>query len=270
MSDRHPIPLYLVDAFAERPFAGNVAAICLVDHWPADEWMQQLAAELQHSESAFVRPDGEDFALRWFTPAVEVDLCGHATLAASHVLWQTGRVAAGRPIRFSTRSGILTARPEDGQIGLDFPLDPQAETAPPPGLLAALGGSAKYVGKGRFDYLIELGSEDEVRALVPDFGRLAEVECRGVIVTAPAAGEPYDFVSRFFAPAAGVNEDPVTGSAHCTLAHFWHGRLGKASMRAYQASRRGGAVGVRVDGDRVHLLGTAVLVFEGQLTATPG
>jgi PhzF family phenazine biosynthesis protein len=261
-----PAPLYHVDAFADRPFGGNPAAVCLVSRWPGDAWMQSLAAELKHSETAFVQPGGESFELRWFTPAVEVDLCGHATLASAFVLWHAGFAPAGEPIRFSTRSGILTARQRDEAIELDFPLDKQTETPPPQGLLEALGVDAKYVGRGRFDYLIEVESEDLLRRMLPDFRRLAAVDCRGVIVTARSSREPFDFVSRFFAPAAGVDEDPVTGSAHCTLAHFWQQRLGRERLTAYQASARGGVVGVSVDGDRVRLAGRAVMVFEGSLT----
>ncbi len=267
MTAPEPVPWYHVDAFADRPFGGNPAAVCLVNRWPDDAWMQSLAAELKHSETAFVQPGGESFGLRWFTPAVEVDLCGHATLASAFVLWHTGRVPADEPIRFSTRSGILTAQQQDGDIGLDFPLDPQTETPAPPGLLEALGVDAKYVGQGRFDYLIEVESEALLRRMAPDFRQLAAVDCRGVIVTARSSHEPFDFVSRFFAPAAGVDEDPVTGSAHCTLAHFWQQRLGRERMKAYQASARGGVVGVSVDGDRVRLAGRAVMVFEGSLTA---
>ena len=265
MTAQEPFPLYLVDAFADRPFRGNPAAVCLVDRWPGDAWLQNVAAELKHSETAFVRPGGENFGLRWFTPAVEVDLCGHATLASAFVLWETGRVVADEPILFSTRSGILTARQQEGTIELDFPLDPQTETPAPPGLVQSLGIAAKYVGKGRSDYLVEVDSEDELRRMAPDVRRLAAVDCRGVIVTARSSREPYDFVSRFFAPTSGVDEDPVTGSAHCTLAHYWQERLGRDEFQAYQASPRGGAVGVSIHGDRVHLTGRAAMVFEGGL-----
>lgn len=267
MSPANRTPLYLIDAFTAQAFGGNPAAVCLVDRWPDDAWMQRLAAELKHSETAFLRPEGEQFALRWFTPAVEVDLCGHATLASACVLWHTARAPRDEPIRFSTRSGILTARlAGDGQIGLDFPLDRQRETPPPPGLLDALGVAARYVGRGRFDYLIELESEAVLREMAPDLRRLAAVDCRGVIVTAQSAGGEFDFVSRFFAPSAGVDEDPVTGSAHCTLAHYWQQRLGQDQFRAYQASARGGVVAVGIQGDRVYLGGHAVLVFEAVLS----
>jgi PhzF family phenazine biosynthesis protein len=219
---------------------------------------------MKQSETAFVRPGGEAFELRWLTPAVEVDLCGHATLASAFVLWHMGRVANDEAIRFSTRSGILTARRRGELVELDFPIDPAREAPAPLGLLEALGVRAKYVGQGKFDYLVEVESEAELRGMTPDFSSLAKAECRGVIVTARSSGE-FDFVSRFFAPASGVDEDPVTGSAHCTLAHYWQARLGKSSFRAYQASPRGGIIEVAARGERVFLRGRAVLVFEGRL-----
>jgi predicted PhzF superfamily epimerase YddE/YHI9 len=266
MAVQEDLPLYLVDAFAERPFQGNPAAVCLVDSWPDQAWLQSVAAEMKQSETAFIRPAGEQFELRWLTPAVEVDLCGHATLASAFVLWHTSRVQPGDPIRFSTRSGMLIARQRDGFIELDFPSDPPREASPPPGLLESLGVRAQYTGQGRFDYLIEVETEDQLRRMSPDFKRLSAAECRGVIVTARGSGE-FDFVSRFFAPAAGVDEDPVTGSAHCTLACYWQTRLGKQQFRAYQASPRGGVLGIAIEGDRVSLRGRAVLVFEGRLNA---
>jgi PhzF family phenazine biosynthesis protein len=269
MSTPESIPLYLVDAFAEHPFAGTPAAVALVAVWPEDAWLQSVAAELKHSETAFVRRRDADFELRWFTPAVEVDLCGHATLASAFVLWQSGIVPAGTPVVFSTRSGRLTARECDGSIELNFPLEPPDPCQAPPGFLEALGVDAVYVGRSRFDLLVEVASEAELRSMAPNFKRLAETDCRGVIVTSRASRAPFDFVSRFFAPAAGVDEDPVTGSAHCTLAHFWRDRLGKSQFNAYQASQRGGAVRVAIDGDRVLLGGRAVMVFEGRLRAGP-
>ncbi len=264
-------PLFVVDAFTDRPFGGNPAAVCLLaDRWPDDRWMQSVAAEMNLSETAFTwrRADGA-FPLRWMTPAVEVALCGHATLAAAHVLWETGAAAAGEVIRFDTRSGVLTAARRGEETELDFPATPATPADPPPGLVEALGAAPRFVGRNRFDYLLELGSESELRALRPDFGRLAAAECRGVIVTAPSADGNFDFVSRFFAPAAGVNEDPVTGSAHCCLAVYWAGKLGKAAMVGHQASARGGVVRVAVAGDRVKLGGRAVTVVRGALAAGP-
>jgi predicted PhzF superfamily epimerase YddE/YHI9 len=261
------LPLFQVDAFTDTAFAGNPAAVCLLDG-PADaRWMQQVAAEMNLSETAFVRPLAEGWELRWFTPAVEVDLCGHATLASAHVLWEQGRVPPGEPIRFHTRSGVLTARPAADGIELDFPATPAEPAAAPPGLAAAVGAAPRFVGRNRFDYLLELDSEAAVRGLRPDLRALAAVPVRGIIVTARSAVPAFDFVSRFFAPASGVPEDPVTGSAHCCLGPFWAGRLGKDELRAYQASARGGVVGVRVAGQRVYLRGRAVTVLRGELLA---
>jgi PhzF family phenazine biosynthesis protein len=216
------------------------------------------------SETAFLVKQPEHFDLRWFTPTVEVDLCGHATLAAAHILWQQGQ-ASGDAIRFSTRSGILKAVRHGDGIELDFPLKPEEATEAPPGLLAALGISAKYVGKNQFDYLVEVDSEAVLRGIAPDFKSLAAVPVRGIIVTSRAADPRFDFVSRFFAPASGVDEDPVTGSAHCCLGDFWRKRLGKTAFVAYQASARGGVVTVRVTKDRAFLGGKAVTVAKGEL-----
>jgi len=259
-------PIYLVDAFTDRPFAGNPAGVCpLAGDWPPEGWMQSVALEMNQAETAFVRPrpDG-DYDLRWFTPAAEVDLCGHATLATAHVLWETGAAAPG--LRFHTRSGVLTAARAGVAIELDFPRKPAAAADPPAGLLAALGTPVpRWAGKNQFDYLVEVESEAAVRAVTPDPRGLARVPARGVIVTAPAADPRYDFVSRFFAPAVGVDEDPVTGSAHCCLADYWGRKLGRDAMTGFQASKRGGVVRVRVAGDRVVLGGAAVTVVEGRL-----
>ncbi|MGL4552687.1 MAG: PhzF family phenazine biosynthesis protein [Gemmataceae bacterium] len=259
------LPYSVVDAFTDRPFAGNPAAVCLLPAWRDDAWLQLVAREMNLSETAFLVPNAGGFDLRWLTPAVEVELCGHATLAAAHALWERG-VAAG-PIRFATRSGVLTAARAGGLIELDFPLRPETPADPPPGLLDALGTRAAYVGRSADDFLVEVESEAAVRRLAPDFRRLATAGARGVIVTARSIDPAFDFVSRFFAPAAGVDEDPVTGSAHCCLAAFWRKRLGKDSFTAYQASPRGGVVRVRVAGDRAVLGGTAVTVCRGELLA---
>jgi PhzF family phenazine biosynthesis protein len=264
-------PLYQVDAFTAEPFAGNPAAVCLLDADADPGWMQRVAAEMNLSETAFLRPEAEAgrYRLRWFTPAVEVELCGHATLASAHVLWTEGLAEAGRGLRFDTASGPLAARRDgDGAIWLDFPADAAEPVDPPAGLLEALGGGpAGFVGRGRFDYLVELADEAAVRDLAPDVRGLAAAGARGVIVTAAAApgAGGHDFVSRFFAPGAGVDEDPVTGSAHCTLAPFWAARLGRAELTGFQASARGGLVRVRPQGDRVLLGGHAVTVLRGQL-----
>jgi PhzF family phenazine biosynthesis protein len=263
------LPLLQVDAFTDRPFAGNPAAVCLLPG-PADEvWMRNVAREMNLSETAFLHPDGDGYHLRWFTPAVEVALCGHATLASAHALWEEGHLPAGRQARFQTKSGLLTADRRGEWIELDFPATGPTAAPPPAGLLEALGVTPRYVGKSRFDFVLEVESEETVRALKPDLAALERVEARGVIVTAPAKTSGFDFVSRFFAPRAGVAEDPVTGSAHCALGPYWQGRLGKANFVAYQASPRGGTVRVGVRGDRVRLGGQAVTVLRGELKGGP-
>jgi PhzF family phenazine biosynthesis protein len=258
------IPLFHVDAFTDHPFAGNPAAVCLLPAWREDRWLQAVAREMNLSETAFLVKQPGHFDLRWFTPTVEVDLCGHATLASAHFLWQQGR-APGDEIRFSTRSGVLKALRHGDDIELDFPLKPEEAAQAPPGLLEALGVSATYVGKNQFDYLVEVGSEAALRGIAPDFKRLAVVPVRGIIVTSRSADPRFDFVSRFFAPASGMDEDPVTGSAHCCLADFWGKRLGKTEFVAFQASARGGVVKVRVVKDRAFLGGKAVTVARGEL-----
>ena len=244
--------------------------MCLLEDDADPGWMQRVAAEMNLSETAFLRPRAEPgrYGLRWFTPAVEVELCGHATLASAHVLWTEGLAGEGQAVRFDTASGVLTARPGgDGTIWLDFPATPAVPVDPPPGLLDALGdGPARFVGLGRFDYLVELADEAAVRGLAPDVRRLGGLGPRGVIATAAGDGSGgHDFVSRYFAPAAGIDEDPVTGSAHCTLGPFWAERLGRTRLTGFQASARGGLVEVRPEGDRVRLGGQAVTVLRGQL-----
>ena len=254
-----------VDAFTPTPFAGNPAAVCLLDQ-PADEsWMQLVAREMNLSETAFLVPEADGFRLRWFTPEVEVELCGHATLASAHVLWEEGLLAGDAPARFLTRSGLLTATREGDLVALDFPAKPEEPATAPDSLLRALGVKASYVGRNAFDYLVLVDSEETVRELAPDFGLLRRIAVRGVMVTARAATPRHDFVSRFFAPAVGVDEDPVTGSAHCCLGPFWQARLGKSELVAYQASARGGVVHVRVTGGRVVIAGQAVTVMRGAL-----
>ncbi len=262
-----PVPIYQVDAFADRPFAGNPAAVCLLSGPAEAAWMQRVAAEMNLSETAFLHPEEDGYRLRWFTPAVEVDLCGHATLAGAHVLWETGALKADEPAVFHSRSGVLTAARQGTAIVLDFPALPVEPCVCPPGLAEALGAVPTYTGQNGMDYLVAVESEADVRALRPDFVKLAKLPVRGVIVTSRSATAGYDFVSRFFAPAAGVPEDPVTGSAHCCLGPFWSVRLHKDDLRAYQASARGGAVEVRVRDERVHLIGRAVTVLRGELLA---
>jgi len=254
-----------VDAFTDRAFGGNPAGVCLLDQAADAVWMQNVAREMNLSETAFLSPRADGFDLRWFTPGAEVDLCGHATLATAHVLWTEGLLAPDLTARFHTRSGWLTADRRGDWIELDFPSQAVAPQEAPPGLLAALGVRPQYVGKNRTDYLIEVASERDVRALSPDFGKFKGLPIRGVMVTARAATAGVDFVSRFFAPAVGVDEDPVTGSAHCALAPHWATRLAKTEMVGYQASARGGTVRVRIAGDRVKLGGQAVTVLKGEL-----
>lgn len=254
---RHAI--FRVDAFADRPFAGNPAAVCVLEAPAEDGWMQAVAREMNVAATAFVRPGGAVLPLRWFSPAVELDFCGHGTLATAHALWEAGHLAEDAPARFATRRGPLAAQRRGGWIELDFPAEPETTAEAPAALLEGLGARPMYVGRNRFDYLVEVADETAVRGLDPDLDRLAAVDTRGVIVTSAAEG-PWDFVSRFFAPRAGLPEDAVTGSAHCCLGPFWAGRLGKAEMLAYQASPRGGVIRVRPRGERVHLAGKAVTV----------
>src|SRR5688572_19195129 len=256
-----------VDSFTDKPFAGNPAGVCILERPRDERWMRDVAREMNLAETAFLQPrDDGSFDLRWFTPAVEVDLCGHATLASAHVLWETGRLPAGQPARFHTRSGLLTCNRRDTWIEMDFPATPPRPIDPPAGLLEALGvGGAKFVGRSRFDGFVELEDEATLREAQPDFGRLKRVDARGVIITARASTKPYDFVSRFFAPQSGIDEDPVTGSAHCALAPYWRERLKKDDMLAYQASQRGGVVRVVPKDDRVLLFGQAVTVLRCEL-----
>ena len=260
-----PIRIVHVDAFTDRPYAGNPAAVCVLPEAPPEQWMRDVAREMNLSETAFLVPEDGGFRLRWFTPAVEVDLCGHATVASAHVLWQDGHLPPGAQARFHTRSGLLLADRRGDWIELDFPATPAVPADAPPGLFAALGCPDQAVMRNRFDYLLELDSEDAVRRMAPDFAALRKIEARGIIATAKASTAGYDFVSRFFAPAVGVDEDPVTGSAHCALGPYWGRVLGKTGMTAFQASSRGGVVRVRLEGDRVILGGHAVTVMTADL-----
>ncbi len=259
------IPIIQVDAFTDRAFAGNPAAVCLLDAPRDDRWMQYVAREMNLSETAFLMQRTDGYSLRWFTPEAEVDLCGHATLASAHVLWEEEILDKQESARFHTRSGLLTASRKDGLIEMDFPAEPQKPAIAPPALSRALGVAPVYLGKNRFDFLVELESEAALRALRPDFSLLKTLSARGVIVTAASDSKDFDFVSRFFAPALGIDEDPVTGSAHCCLGPFWQKRLKKDVFTAYQASARGGIVRVTVQGDRILLGGQAVTVLRGEL-----
>jgi PhzF family phenazine biosynthesis protein len=260
--------LLQIDAFTSEAFRGNPAAVCLLEEERDAAWMQNVAMEMNLSETAFLLPRDDGFSLRWFTPAAEVKLCGHATLASAHALWEEKILGAGDTARFHTLSGLLTADRKGDLIELDFPATPDAPSYPPEGLLESLGiTDPVYVGINKFDYIIEVRSEDVVRGLDPDHVRLGTVPVRGVVVTSRSSESGVDFVSRFFAPGVGVDEDPVTGSAHCCLTPYWASRLGRDELVGYQASKRGGFVRVRLDGDRVKLGGQAVTIFRGELLA---
>jgi PhzF family phenazine biosynthesis protein len=259
------IAITQVDAFTDKPFAGNPAAVCILSAAANERWMQNVATEMNLSETAFLHPENDGYRLRWFTPTVEVDLCGHATLASAHVLWEANHLRPDQQARFYTRSGLLTARRDGDWIQIELPATPAERVDPPAGLLQALAVQPIFAGKTRFDYLLEVESEQVLKNLKPNFQKLLELGVRGVIVTTRAATGPYDFVSRFFAPGAGINEDPVTGSAHCCLGPYWKERLRKEDLLAYQASARGGVVRVGVRGSRVLLGGQARTVLRGEL-----
>ncbi|HYA16046.1 MAG TPA: PhzF family phenazine biosynthesis protein [Bryobacteraceae bacterium] len=258
-----PTGIVTVDAFTSEAFRGNPAAICILPGPASEEWMKNLAREMNLSETAFLHPENNGYRLRWLTPAIEVDLCGHATLASAHVLWQDGHLAPDLPALFHTRSGLLTCIKNGDWIEMDFPARLEQQAPPPAHLAEALGVIPKYVGKNQFDYLVEVADEATLRTLQPNHHLLRQIPVRGVIAT--AKGREYDFVSRFFAPGSGIDEDPVTGSAHTALAPFWGARLGRTEMTGYQASARGGVVKVRLAGDRVILSGQAITILRGQL-----
>ena len=261
-----PIRIVQVDAFTNRPFAGNPAAVCVLPQPKPEQWMRDVAREMNLSETAFLTPENGGYRLRWLTPAIEVDLCGHATVASAHVLWQDGHLPQGHQARFHTRSGLLTADRRGEWIELDFPAKSATPVAPPAELLPALGVEhAEFVGRNAFDYLVEVDSEETLRKITPDYTALRKLPVRGVIVTSPSATPEFDFVSRFFAPGSGIDEDPVTGSAHTALGPYWGPKLGKREFVAYQASSRGGIVRVRLNGERVILGGQAVTVLTGDL-----
>jgi len=260
-----------VDAFTDRRFAGNPAAVCVLSEPAEEAWMQDVAAEMNLSETAFTwrLAASSRFSLRWFTPRTEVDLCGHATLATAHVLWEDGHLFTGEPALFETRSGLLTTKRGPDGIELDFPSEPVHEQLTAPGELAelrgALGAQLRFAGRNRFDLLVELETEELVRGLRPDIRRLEQFPVRGVIVTGGSSSRDYDFVSRFFAPLVGIDEDPVCGSAHCCLGPYWAEKLGRSTLTARQVSCRGGVVKVRVEGPRLVLIGQAVTVLRGEL-----
>jgi PhzF family phenazine biosynthesis protein len=258
--------IFQIDAFTKEPFKGNPAAVCILQQPANEEWMQNFASEMNLSETAFLVAKADTFDLRWFTPTTEVDLCGHATLASAHALWQAGVLSTDQTARFNTRSGLLTARLKGEWIELDFPANTVEAIQPPEGLAEALSVDAKFIGGDGTDYLVEVENEKIIRGLQPNLKTLKTFSVRCIIVTSLANAKKYDFVSRVFAPGAGIDEDPVTGSAHCSLGPFWTTRLNKQEMLGYQASARGGFVQVALEKDRVLLGGQAVTVLKGELT----
>jgi PhzF family phenazine biosynthesis protein len=261
------LPFVRIDAFTNEAFAGNPAAVCVLPEGRDATWMQLVAREMNAGATAFLRKRHDGYDLRWFAPTAELTLCGHGTLASAHALWEGGHLMPSSAAQFHTPDGLLTAVRRGDWIELDFPATPDQQVEPPSGLAQALGATPKYVGRSRLDYVVELGSDDIVRNLRPDVARLASIPSRGFIVTSRAASPQADFVSRFFAPSVGIAEDPVTGSAHCTLGPFWSARLGKTDLIGHQVSERGGIVKVSLAGNRVHLSGQAVTVLRGELLA---
>ncbi len=258
--------IYQVDAFTNKAFSGNPAGVCILSSAADEGWMRNVAMEMNLAETAFLYAEKDGFRLRWFTPTVEEELCGHATLATAHILWQTDVLKKDQEARFYTRSGLLTARSNGDWIMLDFPAEPAQPVSPPPELNESLSGvPLLYCGRNRLDFIVEIENETVLRGLKPDFKVMARLPQRGVIVTCRSASAPYDFMSRFFDPHEGIEEDPVTGSAHCCLGPYWAQKLGKLEMMAYQASPRGGELRVEVRGERVHLWGQAVTVLQGEI-----
>ena len=256
---------YIVNAFTRSDEGGNPAAVCLPEEPVADKSMQEIAAEFGLSETAFVEKKHGFYGLRWFTPEIEVDLCGHATLAAASVLWEQSIAYSESLIEFETKSGMLSAMKKDGLILMDFPMEAAVPSECPQELVNALGVEPIYTGRNRFDFIVEVESENVLRKISPDYDLLSKLETRGVIVTSNSESKSFDFVSRFFAPRAGIPEDPVTGSAHCCLAPYWSGKLNKKSMTGFQASERGGTVHVELKENRVLLGGEAVTLSSGKL-----
>lgn len=256
--------IFQVDSFTNELFKGNPAAVCMFAEDESDQWMQSMAGEMNLSETAFLKQSAAGYDLRWFTPTTEVDLCGHATLAAAHILWESGELDLNQEAKFFTRSGILKATKMGSWIQLDFPLEEDNEVKPPKELIDGLKVPFTYVGKNRMDYIVEVESEAILRDLNPDKDTLCKLTNRGVIVTCKSEDDKFDFVSRFFAPALGIDEDPVTGSAHCCLGPYWKRKSGQDQFIAYQASARGGMLKLTVS-DRVYISGQAKTVFSGKM-----
>lgn len=268
------IPIWQIDAFAAEPFTGNPAAVCLLDSYPADSWLQNVAVEMNLSETAFVVPAGDPgrFHLRWFTPAAEVDLCGHATLASAHLLFEQAIVEENQSVHFQTRSGELVCGKEADRITMNFPSTPivdSVDSSTAKEVCSLLGVVSAKVVQSKYDLVAIIDDANTVRSLTPDFSRMKRLPTRGLIATARSSDPEFDFISRFFAPMHNIDEDPVTGSAHCCLAPYWSEILSKRSLVAYQASKRGGTVGCEVDGDRIKLSGRATTVLEGRLLVRP-
>jgi PhzF family phenazine biosynthesis protein len=259
------LTIFQVDAFTNKPFAGNPAAVCVLPEPREEKWMQSVAREMNLSETAFLHKQPGGFNLRWFTPTIEVALCGHATLASAHVLWEMGQLEPHEQARFNTQSGLLTATRKGDWIELDFPATREERTDAPDGLAQALGCEPKYVGRNIFDYVVEVESEEVLRSLQPNFTWLKSLGVRGVIVTSLSASPEYDFIARYFAPGSGIDEDPVTGSAYCCLGPFWADRLNRDEFMAYQASERGGVIRVHTLKDRVLISGQSVTVLRCEL-----
>ncbi len=257
--------IYIVDAFTNQRFTGNPAAVCILDRVMDDAWMQAVAREMNLSETAFLYQLADGYSLRWFTPTVEVDLCGHATLASAQILWESGSVSEDQVLRFHTKSGLLTAKKSGEWIELNFPIEADQPCEAPERLQEALGVPLLYVGKNRMDYIVEVENEETVRTLRPNLQLLEQIGSRGILVTSKANNPLYDFVSRCFFPAEGIPEDPVTGSAHCCLAPYWQRKLHKGEFLAAQVSARGGTIKVSIEGDRIRLCGQAVTVMKGNL-----
>ena len=257
--------IYQVDSFTDKPFSGNPAGVCILQEPKSEEWMRLIAMEMNLSETAFLVKQEEGYSLRWFTPRVEVDLCGHATLASAHILWQKGYLQNNEPANFHTKSGLLTCVKKQDWIEMNFPSNPDEKIGVRPDFEKAFGVKIKYLGKSRFDYIAELESEKDVRNTVPNFEMLIKLPARGIMITSISESKEYDFVSRFFAPNVGVTEDPVTGSAHTTLGPFWSRKLSKNELIAYQASERGGILKLNVKKDRIYIAGQAITVLECNL-----
>lgn len=260
----HRLNYFIIDAFAEIPFTGNPAAVVILDNVVPDALLQNMASEINLSETAYLLEQDGIFNLRWFSPVTEVDLCGHATLASAHILWEMDILNQDQEARFNTKSGILTARKIGEHIEMDFPIEMPITTKCPSEIVDALKVEPIYTGRNRFDYFVELRSEDTVKSIKPNFEIIKKIECRGIIITSNAESNNYDFISRFFAPRFGIPEDPVTGSAHCALGPYWSKKMGKTELVGHQASKRGGIVKVSVREKGVTLNGKALTVAEGK------